>query len=371
MTRLICKGCGSVLQTTDPNKPGFILKIDETKTELYCKRCYRLMHYNEYPKIVANNEDYEHVVDDLLTKNGLIVLVVDLFDFTGTFIPKILDRLRNKNVILVANKLDLLPKSANIAKIVEWLSYMVNRYFFRVDAIHVVSSKKGYYIDDLMKVIDIARNGRDVYFMGCANVGKSSLINCLIKRFSSRKTDMIATSPIPGTTLDSIKIPFYEDNSSFIDTPGLINEHNALSCLNEQSYDLLLPKKEIKPISYQLEVGNCVILGAIFSAALIDAKENVTFTAYVSENVTVHRRKNIDTLEFINKHKGELLVPPVNNDKSELKFIKKTFEIKDKKQDLVISGLGFITLNKPCKIEVNVIEGLDVFLRNAIFGREN
>ena len=369
MSKMICKGCGSLLQIDDETKPGFINKIDETKTELYCKRCYRLMHYNEFPKIVANNKDYELVVDDLLTKNGLIVLVVDLFDFTGTFIPKIVDKLRNKNVILVANKLDLLPKSANVSKIVDWLSYMVNRYFFRVDAIHIVSSKKGYYIDDLMNTIDIARQGRDVYFMGCANVGKSSLINCLIKRFSNRTTDLIATSPIPGTTLSSINIPFYEDNKSFIDTPGLINERNALSCLNETSYDLLLPKKEIKPISYQLEPNNVVILGAIFYASLKEAKENVTFAAYVSSDVTVHRRHDIDTLEFMNKHRGELLVPPVKTDNSNLKFIKKEFKIGSKKQDLVISGLGFITINKPCTIEVNVIEGLDVFLRNAIFGK--
>lgn len=369
MKNLICKGCGSKLQNLDENKPGFINKIDETKSELYCKRCYRLMHYNEFPKIVANNEDYELIVDDLLKKKGLIVLVVDLFDFTGSFIPKIMDKLRDKHVILVANKLDLLPKSVNVSNILSWLSYMTNRYFFRVDAIHIVSSKKEYNIDPLMNTIEFLRDNEDVYFMGCANVGKSSLINCLIKRFSSRNTDIIATSPIPGTTLSSINIPFFEDNHSFIDTPGLINERNALSCLNEKSYDLLLPKKEIKPISYQLEEGNCVILGAIFVAALVNAKETTTFTAYVSDNVTVHRRKNIDTLEFIEKHRGQLLVPPVSDDKSKLHFVKKIFEIKDNKQDLVISGLGFITINKPCTIEVNVIDGLDVFLRNAIFGK--
>ena len=71
----------------------------------------------------------------------------------------------------------------------------------------------------------------------------------------------------------------------------------------------------------------------------------------------------------MNKHRGELLVPPVKTDNSNLKFIKKEFKIGLKKQDLVISGLGFITINKPCTIEVNVIEGLDVFLRNAIFGK--
>ena len=214
MKKLICKGCGAQLQTENPEKKGFIQNLDSSKEILYCKRCYRLMHYNEFPKILASNEEYEHVIDNLLKKDALIVLVVDLFDFTGSFIPSIIDKLRNKDVILVANKLDLLPKSANLGKIIDWLSDMTNRYFFRVDAIHVVSSSKGYYIDDLMNTLNIARKERDIYFMGCANVGKSSLINALLKRFNNRNTDLIATSPIPGTTLEDIKIPFFIDNNA-------------------------------------------------------------------------------------------------------------------------------------------------------------
>ncbi len=108
MSKIICKGCGAVLQTTDKNKEGYIAKIDESKKDLYCQRCYKLIHYNQMPKIIANNADYEKIIDSLLTKKGLIILVVDIFDFTGTFIPSILNKLRNKEVILVANKLDLL-----------------------------------------------------------------------------------------------------------------------------------------------------------------------------------------------------------------------------------------------------------------------
>lgn len=367
MSDLICKGCGAILQTNDPLAKGFIQKIDEKKNELYCKRCFRLMHYNEFPKILATNSEYEHVIDDLLKKNALIVLTVDLFDFTGSFIPHIMDKLRDKDVILVANKLDLLPRSVNLTKIVDWLSYMTNRYFFRVLAIHVVSSSKGYYIDDLLNTIRLARQDRDVYFMGCANVGKSSLINALLKRFDNRTSDLIATSPIPGTTLSSIKIPFFDDNKAFIDTPGLINEKNALSLLEESSYNLMVPKKEIKPITYQLEKGNTVLLGAIASIALI-SDSNCSFTTYVSSDVTVHRRKDIDTISFMQKHRGNLLVPPSANDKKEITYVSKEFNV-SAKQDVVISGLGFISVNAACKVRVTLIKDLDVFVRNGIFGK--
>ena len=98
-----------------------------------------------------------------------------------------IEKLRNKDVILVANKYDVFPKSINISNVVNWLSRECEKISFKVDAIHIVSSKKGYYIDDLTNTIDIARRGRDVYFVGCANVGKSSLINALLKRNTSIK----------------------------------------------------------------------------------------------------------------------------------------------------------------------------------------
>ena len=362
-----CQGCGAPLQTEDPKKVGFVPKIDVKAEKNYCKRCFRLNNYNEMPKIVATNTEYESVVDDLLKKNGLIVLIVDLFDFTGTFIPKIIDRLRNKNVILVANKLDLLPKSVKVEHIVEWLSQMANRMFFRLDAIHVVSSKKGYYLDDLMQTIDIARKDRDVYFMGCANVGKSSLINALIKRFTTEVKDVISTSPIPGTTLSSIRIPFFtEDNKAFVDTPGLINENNVLNHILPVSYDKILPKKEIKPITYQLEVGNMVFISGLAGVALIDG-ENTSFTCYFSDNLVIHRRKIEGSDEFLARHVGELLVPPTKEEFPQLEYEVKEFIISEKKkEDIVISGLGFIAINKPCKIRVKVIKNTDVFKRAAI-----
>ena len=354
-----CQGCGAPLQEEDPNKRGFIPKIDPAADKLYCKRCFRLNNYNELPKILATNKEYEAVVDDLLTKNGLIVLIVDLFDFTGTFIPKILDKLRNKNVILVANKLDLLPKSVKIEHIVDWLSYMVNRMFFRADAIHVVSSKKGYYLDDLMNTIDYLRKGRDVYFMGCANVGKSSLINALLKRFTKSEKDLISTSPVPGTTLNSIKIPFFIDNKAFIDTPGLINENNILSKILPASYDKIMPNTEIKPQTFQIKPGNTIFFGALAQITLLEG-EGVSFTCYFSSNVAIHRRKAEGSLEFLNKHGGEILTPPTRDEFLSLEYEEKTFEAStNKKEDIVISGLGFVAINKKAKVLVKIIKKTD------------
>lgn len=364
-SNVFCIGCGATLQSEFEDKAGYVTEI---KDGIYCKRCFRLMHYNEMPKILANPKDYENVLNGCLKKNGVYVLIVDLFDFTGTFIPAIIDKLRGKEVIVVANKFDLLPKSTKVEKIVDWLSYMTNRMFFRCDAIHVVSSKKGYYLDDLMNTIDFIRKGRDVYFVGCANVGKSSLINALLKRFTPKTKDVISTSEIPGTTLDCINIPFFEDNKAFIDTPGLINEGNILSKILPSSYKKIVPQKEIKPITYQIEEGNCVFISGLAVFEVLKAS-NLSITCYFSDKLLVHRTKASRIDDLLANHLGEMLNPPTKDETLNIVYEDKIFEIKgENKKDIVISGLGFVSFNKECKIKVKIIKDTDVFIRNAIIG---
>ena len=52
----------------------------------------------------------------------LIVKVVDIFDFSGSWIEDVVDIVgNNKDIVLVANKLDLLPKSVKQNKVKQWL----------------------------------------------------------------------------------------------------------------------------------------------------------------------------------------------------------------------------------------------------------
>ncbi len=360
-----CVGCGSVLQNEYIDKKGFVKNLDND----YCLRCYRLMHYNEMPKILAKNEEYDNILTGALKKNALVVLVVDVFDFSATFIPKIIDYLRDKNVIVVANKYDLLPKSTNVYKIVDFILKESQKQFFKILAAHVVSSKKGYFLDDLMNTIDLFRNDRDVYFVGCANVGKSSLINALLKRFSARTTDLISTSNIPGTTLDLINIPFFNDNKAFIDTPGLINEGNILNKLMPKSYSMIVPTKEIKPINYQIFEDNKLFISGLIALDIKGVKD-LSVTCYFSDKLLLHRTKSKSIEEFMEKHLGEMLNPPSKEEIKNIKYVCKEYKISKEKNELYISGLGFISFNKSTTIKVLMLEGIDVVLRNGIIGRK-
>ena len=80
-----CVGCGAILQNIDVNKPGFVPSL--TPDMKICKRCFRMMHYNELPKIVATNEEYEAVIDAVVKKNALYIFITDIFSFKSTFHP--------------------------------------------------------------------------------------------------------------------------------------------------------------------------------------------------------------------------------------------------------------------------------------------
>ena len=44
-----CIGCGVKLQALDPEKEGYVSEIHmiENGEEVYCKRCYDIIHYNK------------------------------------------------------------------------------------------------------------------------------------------------------------------------------------------------------------------------------------------------------------------------------------------------------------------------------------
>ncbi len=359
-----CIGCGATLQTTDSSKAGFVPLFDDNMK--ICKRCFRMMHYNELPKIVASNKEYEIVIDDVVKKKALMVFIVDIFSFKSTFTDLMVNRLKDKDVILVANKLDLLPKSSNLNKVVSWIERECQKKNFNPLAIGIASARTLDFIDELISTIDLARRQRDVYFVGCANVGKSSIINALLKRTTSRTDDLIATSLIPGTTLNSIRIPYFEDNCALIDTPGLINESDTLNQILPQSYKKMVPNNEIKPITYQISDGNSICLGGLGFLSF-KTKKTISVTVYASRNLYLHRTKTTKLEELIENQLGLLLSPPLKEELDNIKYVKKNFLISNKK-DIWFSGFGFVQIIGDTNVTVKYIKNTEVYLTDVIFG---
>ena len=360
-----CNGCGAIIQDTDDKKPGFVPKInDKTK---YCMRCYKMIHYNELPKIIATNEDYIRVIDNVLKKDGLIIYVVDIFQFKNTFRDDMINRLRDRNVILVANKFDIFPHSTVPLKIVDWLNHQCMSKSFKVLASMVVSSKNGLFIKDLVSLIEMFRKeDSDVYFVGSANVGKSSLINAILRDEYSIKTDTISTSVIPGTTLNEINIPFFNDNGKLVDTPGLINDYDVLGKLLPKSYEKIMPKTELKPKTYPLDDNLALFIGGLASIEVLD-KGDSTAIIYASNDIKIHKTNTSRVDDLLNNRIGEVLLPPTKEEVLNISYETKEIEFDGKKKKAIwFSGFGFITILGKCKIKVRYIKGTEVLITNAI-----
>ena len=109
----------------------------------------------------------------------------------------------------------------------------------------LISANKGYGILEAANRIEELREGKDVYVVGCTNVGKSTFINQIIKEFGGDEEQFITTSYFPGTTLDMIDIPL-DDGKSLYDTPGIINHHQMAHHIDKKELKIVTQKKEIK-----------------------------------------------------------------------------------------------------------------------------
>ena len=88
---LRCIGCGSIIQTEDPNGLGYTPKsaLEKGKEtgELYCQRCFRLRHYNEIAPVSLTDDDFLRLLNQIRDANALIVYVVDGFEFNSGLTP--------------------------------------------------------------------------------------------------------------------------------------------------------------------------------------------------------------------------------------------------------------------------------------------
>ena len=369
--KIYCIGCGAEIQSENQNKQGYLPKsvveksIDENN--LVCKRCFRLKNYNEVSDVELGAEDFYKLIKTLSKKDGLIVKVVDIFDFSGSWIEDVIDIVgNNKDIVLVANKLDLLPKSVKQNKIKQWLFKMLKAKGIKVKDILLISAIKNHGIEEAAARIDELRNGKDVYIIGATNVGKSTFINKLIELTTGDK-NVITTSHFPGTTLGMIEIPL-DRATSIYDTPGIILDYDIAHYLDAKSLKLVMPKKEIKARVFQLNAEQSLFFGGMARVDFVKG-ERQSFTLYASNLVDIHRTKLSNADALFEKHLGTLLKPPFEDNISIFKNqVRKNFKIDDRKIDIVISGLGWITVNSDsgCEIDIYVPEEIEVFVRESI-----
>ncbi|MFT8870974.1 MAG: ribosome biogenesis GTPase YqeH [Sporolactobacillus sp.] len=336
---LYCMGCGIKIQTTDEQLPGYTPVSALEREPLLCRRCFRLKHYNEIEDVPFNAADFAALLSQVADADALVVAIIDIFDVAGSWISE-LPRLIGKNpVLLVGNKVDLLPKSTNMTKLKMWLQRSAKGMGIHPLDVQLMSAEKNIGIDEVRERIEQLRNGRDVYIVGATNVGKSTFINHLIRSVGA--SSLITTSRFPGTTLDFIGIPL-ADGKMLYDTPGLINPEQAIHFFDPSDYKKIIPSKEIKPKVYQLNERQSLFLGGI-GRVDYEGPGRRSLIVYAAPGLTIHRTKQERANELYDRQYGRLLSPPSLVSEPPV-LVRHDFRTKDADSDIVFAGLGWVSV---------------------------
>lgn len=361
---VICSGCGVKVQTENKEEIGFVPRSALDKDVIICQRCFRLKHYNEVQDVSLTDDDFLKILNELGKRDALIVKIVDIFDFNGSWLPGI-HRFTGKNkVLLVGNKVDLLPKALNKNRLVNWMKFNSKEMGLKPEDVFLISAEKGIGVLELADAIDTYREKKDVYIVGCTNVGKSTFINQLIKQFGGDEEQYITTSHFPGTTLDMIDIPL-DDGKVLYDTPGIINHHQMAHYVTKKELKFITPKKEIKPKVFQVNEGQTLFFGGLARLDYLLGGRN-SLICYVSNEINIHRTKQVKADELYKNHLGELLQPPGENIDSFPPLVRHEFSIPDEKTDIVFSGLGWVTLQGKANVAAYIPKGVGVSVRKSL-----
>lgn len=365
-TKLQCNGCGIELQTKNEKELGYIPKSALEREYLLCKRCFQLRHYNKNVTVSLTSDDYLKMVSSIHDKQGIVVHLIDIFDVDGTLLKNLSRIVGDKKTFLVANKIDLLPKSTNQKKLLDWLYKTVKDLHMKVEDIFLISARSGLNVNELSVALEAAREKQNIYVVGVTNVGKSTFINQLIKRSSNMK-EAITTSYFPGTTLDFISIPL-DKESAMIDTPGIVNERQISHYVSKQDLKTIVPKKEVKPRNYQLNPEQTLFFGGLARIDFLKGNRQ-TFVCYMANELSIHRTKLENADSLYERQVGRLLSPPDEMTRKHLpELVKQSYRIAEPNTDIVFSGLGWVTiLDGNVTVEVHYPKGLSVSLRKSFY----
>ena len=275
-----CSGCGVVLQDDNMLQEGYTTSLEND----ICQRCFRMKNYGEYQVVAKSNEEYLEILKGVGQTKDLVLYVTDLLNLEEDIL-KIREYIKNK-IILVLNKRDILPKSIKEEKLVEY--FKENDTFF--EEIIVVSVEKNFNIDYLLKRIKSLQTSKNVYVVGHTNAGKSTLINKLIKNYSTSNDKELTMSPLPSTTLDTVEIEI-NDYLTLIDTPGLVDMSSIVNYMDPKMLKKISPKKEIKPRTYQLRKNQSLVIEDIVRIDYKEGEKN-SFTLFISNDLKVKRFTN-------------------------------------------------------------------------------
>lgn len=213
----------------------------------------------------------------LRSRYAFVILLVDVSDAEGSLLPGVRSLVAANPVLLVGTKADLVPEGTDPEAVERWLAAMAKRTGLSPIGVRLVSGRTGQGVAELLQAIHRQHQGRDVYLLGAANVGKSALVRAMVDCLgplpskakyyprsgaasgsgdgggggegSGRWGRVLPTeSPMPGTTLDMIAVAPLPGGGLLFDTPGVHVPHRLLHHLPPAELRALSP---LSPLNLQ------------------------------------------------------------------------------------------------------------------------
>ncbi|CRG95226.1 conserved Plasmodium protein, unknown function [Plasmodium gallinaceum] len=233
------------------------------------------------------------------------------------------------------------------------------------------NNKKNYGVKNL-----------NIYIVGNANSGKSSLINYLLKNIKKKEKNFsISNSIIPGTTLKNIQIKLNK-NLTINDTPGIISNNSILSHLNFEELKYVVCTKLKKKIpSMYINENDYIFVGGILYIHILNIQKYYSIISFfISDKIPVIKRKKFskDPNVFLReKIKSGFLYPPFSVERfDEINDFKKYYfnlnntnnDSDNSSYDIHIQGMGYITFYSFRSIEFNLytLKNVEVVSRSSL-----
>lgn len=294
-----CQHCGAILQSNDKEENGYISENILKKYPdglLLCDKCFN-EEKNEQ-NLVTLSDDFKFVLNTIKKEKPLIVYVIDLFSFEGCFPSEITNSLSGLDILVVGNKIDLMPKSVDNENLKKYVEHRLRVANFEVKDVILTSTSKHFNIDLLNERINEFSNKRNVYFIGSQTSGKSSLMTDLLKIFKNPTNEPIVTCNFEGTNLRGFKIPLHNRKYMY-EIPGFPLTNSMSGVLDKPISNYIVPKKSITNRKVSISNKIAVAFSGICFIQEFSEKKTI-LNCYLGEKIDIKYKRTTKPEDFFN-----------------------------------------------------------------------
>ena len=347
---LRCYNCGAVLQCKNEDESGYVtaklLEKDQDNLVIYCQKCFDKMKVINSGALEQSIDDETiKILDDAKASDAIIVWVLDLFTFNGSFPPELIKKIKKLEVSVIATKRDLFSRTISDETFIRFINERFEEVGIKPVTVTLLGTNDEITVKDLLANKEgQPRKGHDVYVIGGKNSGKTVLINKLLKTYKNKTKWNIKTEPYPGTSIRVLSIPL--TNSTFLyELPGFSLATSVAGKVEKDVVKIITPKKRVEDFSRPMVEGEYIVVGSIAAFGLEQGKPT-TFKFYSAEGVETKKMKWKHVEDFIIENSKKVVSRPASDHFTTVKdfdLFEYVMEDDGKLHDIAVRGLGWIS----------------------------